>query len=151
MSSGISEFKLGKGITAAAAGKDGPWTKKYLELTVKLPEQPFTEAEFQSALQRAEYVIDNFLGQSPTPAAAAPQIPEFDPQILMSHQGWKAKKTGEGQYAAGSLSWGWDFQDKFPAEVIKVLDKGPLEIDRYEFSLVGTIVQTKEKGGRKKK
>ena len=148
MSSKIVEFRLGKGISAAA-GKDGPWTKKYFELTVKLPEQPISEGDFAAALVRAEYVVDNFLGQ-PSTAAAATRIPEFDPQILMSHE-WKGKKTGEGVYAKGSLAWGWDFQDKFPAEVIKVLDKGSLVIDKYEFSLVGTIVQTKEKKEAKRR
>lgn len=146
----IEKFALGKGLTSKIHGKEYEFTRKWLELTVQLPEQ-CTEKDFQVILTRSEYVIDNFLGQPPTPAAAAPQIPDFDPQLLMNHQGWKAKKTGEGQYAAGSLSWGWDFQDKFPAEVIKVLEKGPLPIDSYEFSLVGTIVQTKEKGGRRKK
>jgi hypothetical protein len=148
MSAKVTEFKLGKGISAAA-GKDGPWTKKYFELTVKLPEQQISEEDFAAALVRAEYVIDNFLGQPPAVAASTPQIPEFDPQILMTHE-WKGKKTGEGQYEKGSVAWGWDFQDKFPPEVIKILDKGPLEIDKYEFSLAGTIVQTKEKKEGKK-
>lgn len=140
----IVEFKLGKGVSAAA-GKDGPWTKKYFELTVKMPET-VSEQDFQEAMLRAEYTVDTFLGQP----APAPQIPEFDPQLLMGHE-WKGKKAGEGEYQKGSLAWGWDFQDKFPPEIIKVLEKGPLEIDRYEFSLVGTIVQSKEKDRKKKK
>lgn len=146
MSSGIAEFKLGKGISSSA-GKDGPWTKKYLELTVRLPEQPFTEEEFQAGLARAEYVIDNFLGQPPPAAAAAPQIPEFDPQILMKHEGWKAKKQSDGSYAQGSLSFGWDFADKFNPDIINVLKNGPVSIDQYQFSLStsGTLVQTKKK------
>lgn len=144
----IIEFQLGKGISAAA-GKDGPWTKKYLELTVKLPEQ-LSEQDFAAALQRAEYVIDDFLGQPPTSALATPQIPEFDSQILMNHE-YKGKKIGEGQHAKGSLAWGWDFADKFPKEVVQVLQKGPVEIDRYVFSLNNeeTLVSVKEaKKGR---
>lgn len=143
MSSRVAEFKLGKG-TSATTGKDGPWTKKYFELTVQLPAQ-CSEQDFQAALTRAEYMIDTYLGQPETPP-----IPNVDTEELMKHE-WKAKKTGEGQYAGGSLSWGWDFQDKFPPEIIKVLEKGPLEVDKYEFSLVGTIVQTKEKDRKKKK
>lgn len=143
MSSKISEFKLGKG-TSATTGKDGPWTKKYFELTVQLPQQ-YSEQDFQAALTRAEYMIDTYLGQPETPS-----IPNVDTEELMKHM-WKGKKTGEGQYAAGSLSWGWDFQDKFPPEIIKVLEKGPLVIDKYEFSLIGTMVQTQEKDRKKKR
>jgi hypothetical protein len=144
----IDEFKLGKGITASAAGKDGPWTKKYFELTVQIPEQ-FSEQDFQAALTRAEYLIDSFLGQPPTAAAAAPQAPEFDPQLLMGHKGWKAKKKDDGSYAEGSLSWGWDFPDKFSKEAIEVLERGPIEIDKYVFSLdkERSLVSAKKKKG----
>jgi hypothetical protein len=143
----ITEFKLGKGLSTSS-GKDGPWTKLYFELTVKLPEQPTSEEEFAAALVRAEYVIDNYLGQ-PAAAPAAPQIPEFDSQLLMNHE-WKGKKTGDGQYAKGSNSWGWDFADKLPKEVIAVLEKGPLQIDKYEFTLEGPLVHAGQAGKKKK-
>lgn len=139
----IVEFKIGKGRTAQTA-KQEEWTKKYLELTVRMPDQ-YAEKDLQEAMMRAEYLIDNYLGEP-----EAPHVPEFNSEELMKHD-WKGKKTGEGQYAKGSVAWGWDFQDKFPPEVIKVLEKGPLVIDNYEFSLVGTIVQTKEKDKKKKK
>jgi len=76
-----------------------------------------------------------------------PKIPEFNPADLMEHEGWKGRKLEDGSYAEGSLSWGWDFADNFPDSVIRVLEKSPLEIDQYVFSLTssGNIVQTRRK------
>ena len=76
-----------------------------------------------------------------------PNIPEFNPADLMEHEGWKGRKLEDGSYAEGSLSWGWDFADNFPDSVIRVLEKGPLEIDQYVFSLdqSGNLVQTRRK------
>jgi len=62
-------------------------------------------------------------------------IPEFDPQVLLEHE-WKGRKRKDSSgYEKGSLSWGWDFASEFPESVIKVLRKGPLTIEGYEFSL----------------
>lgn len=134
----ISEFRIGKGLTTRPSDKEETWTKRYLEVTVKMPEQS-TDKDLQDAILAAEYAIDNFLGQP-----AAPQIPEFNPEELMEHA-WKAKKTGEGQYAKGSTSWGWDFKDQFSKDVVTVLEKGPLTIGEHEFALNGTIVNAKKK------
>ena len=74
-------------------------------------------------------------------------IPDFDPEDLMKHD-WKGKKIGEGQYAEGSLSWGWDFRDNFKPETIKALEHDSvLAIDKYEFTLLEKIVQTKKVKG----
>jgi len=134
----ISEFRIGKGLTTRPSEKDEIWTKRYLEFTVKMPEQ-FTDKDLQNAILSAEYAIDNFLGQ---PAAA--QIPEFNPEELMKHE-WKGKKTGEGTYSKGTLAWGWDFRDKFKPETIQVLEKGPLTVDEYEFTMGDTIISVKKK------
>jgi hypothetical protein len=72
------------------------------------------------------------------------QAPTFDSEELMKHK-WKGKRTGEGSYAEGSLSWGWDFRDKFSKEVIAVLQKGLLVIDQYEFTLSENLVSVKKK------
>lgn len=133
----ISEFRIGKGKTIASKDPE-EWTKKYFELTMKMPEQ-FTEKDLQEAMMQAEYLVDNFLGQPETP-----QIPQFNPEELMKHE-WKSKKTGEGTYAKGSPSWGWDFRDKFSPEVIKTLEKGPLTIEECEFTLGDNIVNAKKK------
>lgn len=77
-----------------------------------------------------------------TPAAVSEK--EFDPEDLMKHE-WKGKKIGEGQYAEGSLSWGWDFKDNFKPETIKALEcDGSLTIDNYKFTLTEKIVQTQK-------
>lgn len=133
-------------MTTRPSEKEEIWTKRYLEFTVKMPDT-FTDKDLQDAILAAEYAIDNFLGQPATPAT--PQIPEFDLGLLMNHVGWKAKKQADGSYAEGSLSWGWDFPDKFPKEIIQTLEKGPLIVDKYEFSLnkERTLVSAKKKKG----
>jgi hypothetical protein len=142
MSAKITEFVLGKGRTSRPTENE-EWTKKYLEITVRMPDQ-HSEKDLQEAMIRAEYIIDNWLG-----APEVPQIPEFDTGLLMNHAGWKAKKQSDGSYAQGSLAWGWDFSDKFPKEIIQALKKGPVEIDKYVFSLnkEGTLVSAKKKKG----
>jgi len=138
----ISEFRIGKGLTTRPSEKEEIWTKRYLEFTVKMPEQS-TDKDLQDAILAAEYAIDNFLGQP-----AVLQVPEFNSEELMKHVGWKAKKKDDG-YAEGSLSWGWEFADKFSKEILRVLEKGPLTIDKYEFSLnkEQTLVSVKKKKG----
>jgi len=75
------------------------------------------------------------------------RIPNFDPEDLMKHE-WKGKKIGEGQYAEGSLSWGWDFRDKFKPETIKALEADfVLTIGENAFILLEKIVQTKKVKG----
>jgi hypothetical protein len=73
-----------------------------------------------------------------------PQEPAFDAQELLGHK-WKGKRTGEGSYAEGSLGWGWDFRDQFSEDVIAVLEKGPLQVGEYEFSLSENLVSAKKK------
>lgn len=74
-------------------------------------------------------------------------IPNFDPEDLMKHE-WKGKKLGQGQYEEGSLSWGWDFRDNFKPETIKTLEQdSAFTIDKYEFTLLEKIVQTKKVKG----
>lgn len=71
-------------------------------------------------------------------------VPNFDPEDLMKHN-WKGKRIGQGQYTEGSLSWGWDFRDAFKPETIKALEQDSvLAIDKYEFTLMEKIVQTKK-------
>ena len=74
----------------------------------------------------------------------ASTVPDFDPEDLMKHE-WKGKRIGQGQYAEGSLSWGWDFRENFKPETIKALEQDSiLTIDQYEFTLTEKIVQSKK-------
>jgi hypothetical protein len=71
-------------------------------------------------------------------------VPDFDPEDLMKHE-WKGKRTGQGQYAEGSLLWGWDFRENFKPETIKALEQDSvLTIGEYEFALSEKIIQTKK-------
>jgi len=133
----IVEFRISKGRTNRPSEAE-EWTRKYLELTVRLPEN-YTEEDFHEALLRSEYILDNWLGQPETP-----QVPEFNPEELMKHE-WKGRKTGDGQYEKGSTSWGWDFRDQFSEEVLKALEKGPITIDQFEFTLGDQLVSAKKK------
>jgi len=72
-------------------------------------------------------------------------VPDFNAKSLMEHK-WKGKKLGHRHWAEGSLGWGWDFTDQFAPEVIEVLQKGPLTIDGYIFSLGNKVVNVKKEG-----
>jgi len=96
------------------------------------------------ALEAANEALDKVPPEEvKTPTAVSEK--EFDPEDLMKHD-WKGKRTGEGQYAEGSLSWGWDFRDNFKAETLKALeyDGGGLTIEGYEFTLSEKIVQAQK-------
>ena len=136
MMSKIVEFKISKGVTIEE--DKNQWRKKSLEFTVQMSEK-HTDEEVQVALTRAEYILDTFLGKP-----EVVEVPQFNSEELMKHP-WKGKKDGKGGYLKGSVSWGWDFKDQFSEEVIKALEKGPITIDQYEFTLGDTIVQAKKK------
>lgn len=69
----VVEFRIGKGITQRIPGSETEHVRKYLELTVRLPDQ-CTEEDFREALAMAERVLDNWLGQPITPPAT-PTLP----------------------------------------------------------------------------
>jgi len=71
--------------------------------------------------------------EPPKTIGFAPAIPEFNPEDVMEHD-WKGRKS-DGGYNLGNLSWGWDFSDNFSEATIKTLEKGPLDIDKYRFTL----------------
>jgi len=134
----IVEFKISKGVTIEE--DKNQWRKKSLEFTVQMSEK-HTDEEVQVALTRAEYILDTFLGKP-----EVVEVPQFNSEELMKHE-WKGRKTGDGQYAKGSMSWGWDFASEFSKEILQVLEKGPITIDKYEISLSEgkNLVQTKKK------
>ena len=133
----IERFIIGKGVTQKVKGSENDYNRKYLQLEMRLPEQ-YSEQGFHEAVARAELLIDGWLG-----VAEAPAIPELNPDDLMKHP-WKGKKLGEGEYARGSTSWGWDFVNNFSEDMLKVLRKGPVQIDKYEFLLEGRLVTAKK-------
>ena len=136
----IERFIIGKGVTRKVKGSENDSNRKYLQLEIRLPEQ-YTEQGFHEAVARAELLINGWLQ---TEVVQATGIPEFNPDDLMKHP-WKGRKTGEGEYMEGSTSWGWDFKDKFSEDTIKTLEKGPVTIDKYVFTLNRGLVNAKKK------
>ncbi len=128
-----------EGLTTKHADPD-VYTKSYIGLEWDLPDE-VDEATVAKTMVRMRALIRQELG-----APDLAEIPQFNPEVLTKHE-WKGKKTGDGQYAKGSLAWGWDFSSEFPKEILHVLEKGPLTIDKYEFSLSEgkNLVQTKKK------
>lgn len=136
-----------KGITKKSSGGKGGddvYDKEYVGLEYEVADEA-DEATVAGILVRMRSLVEQELG-----SLGVSKVPDFNPELLLKHP-WKGKKTGEGEYAKGSCSWGWDFIDKFSKEVIAVLKKGPLTIDKYEFALndTKTLVQAKKKPGTK--
>jgi len=122
---------VGKGRTSRPSEEE-EWIREYYEVEVEVD----SEKELSAAREWALNLIDGWL-------QGAVAMPQFDPSDLMEHE-WKGSRKSGGEYAKGSLSWGWDFKDNFKPETIRVLEKGPLTIDQYEFSLTNKIVQTRK-------
>lgn len=137
----IKRLVVGKGRTTRP-GDAEEWLKEYYEVEVVI-EDP---SELEITKANIVGLLDGWLSKpfKPPAQAEAPHIPEFNPEELLKHE-WKGRKTGEGQYAKGSVSFGWDFRDGFSKEVIETLEKGPITIDKYQFTLAERIVQAKKK------
>lgn len=141
------KFNLGNyetldlGLEAQLGEQDNP-----LDVWKQL--EDLAEMYLQTRLSKATSKADEKPVAEPKPVAkpAPPMVPapDFDPKELLEHR-WKGKKTGEGTYAEGTLSWGWDFRNQFSQATIAVLEKGPLQIDQYEFTLSEVLVSTKKK------
>ncbi len=97
----IEKFVIGKGTTRKIKGTENDFNRKYLELTIRLPEQ-FTEEDIQEALIHAEYILDNWLSQEPTPQI--PQIPQLDIAEINSLP-WKTRKKEPAKLG----TWAWVF------------------------------------------
>lgn len=111
-----------------------------------------TEKDLETTKDNLSKKVDDWLEQEQLALYTTGSLPskpsgelmfDFNPEELMEHK-WKGKKKAEGEYADGSLAWGWDFADNFSENVIQALSKGPVTIDQYEFSLQGSLVQTQK-------
>jgi hypothetical protein len=134
--------KLTVALGTTVQNSETEWTKQSYGLEVEVNSDVIDIVE--KAKAEAEQLVKAWLTQPQLSPLHSADLPQFDPEELMKHE-WKGKKTGEGTYAKGSTAWGWDFKDKFPESVIKVLEKGPIEIDQYTFTLERTLVQAKKK------
>ena len=130
----IEKFMLGKGVTRKVAGTENDFNRRYLELTVKMPEQ-YTEQDFHEALVRTEYTIDNYLEQPETP-----HIPELD-TAEMNELPWK--KRNKEPAKPGEFAWlfGPDSRSGTEAGAEKLVDAiegagGTLVLGDMEYALV---------------
>ncbi len=68
---------------------------------------------------------------------------DFNPNLLLKHE-WKGRKTGDGEWEAGSLEWGWDFLDNLPDSVVNRLREGSITIQNHVFTATDQIVQVQK-------
>ena len=133
----VKELRIGKGRTKQNGEE---WIKDYIEVLIDTEGLDPKTVEIKR--QEADFYLHHILGMD-TPKRSTPQPPEpspepipeepqFNPEDLIQHQGWKNRSKPGGGYTEGSLAWGWEFADKFSAEIIEAL---PLTIDQYRFTL----------------
>jgi len=80
----IEKFVIGKGVTSRPSEAE-EWTRRYLELTVRLPEET-SERDFYESLLRAERIIDDYLSQMETLAIPSLDIAEVQQLPWTSYQ-----------------------------------------------------------------
>ena len=136
----IEKFVMGKGITQRVPGSETGHTRKYLEVTVRLPEQ-LTEEGLHEALVHTEYLVDNWLGQPETP-----KIPQLDTAEIQNLP-WMSYKTK--QPCKSPDEPGWTFSDpsrhepekqKTVSELASAIEKVPkskLELGNQIFTFSG--------------
>lgn len=135
----IEKIVIGKGKTNRPSVDVEEWTRKYLELTIRLPEQ-FTSEGFQEALVHAEKIIDDWLA---TPEV--PKIPKLD-EAELAELPWKSYKTKE---PCKPNEPGWIFSDlkrheepqqKIVLELVEAIGKAPqqkLELAQFQYAFSG--------------
>ena len=138
----IESFTIGKGRSTKPNADREEWDKKYLELTVRLPDQ-FTEEGFHKALDNAEHLIDNFLGQ-----VDVASVPDLD-LAEINELPWRTFVKGSEPGSARPNRPGWIFSneaEKLRAAIGKV---GSLNLGEWTFKFSGTnnrlIQRTKKK------
>ena len=140
----IESFTIGKGKTTKPHADLEEWNKRYLELTVRLPEQ-CTEEDLHSALSRAEQIIDTFLGQ-----VDVSSVPDLD-LAAIEELPWRLFKKGSKLGSALPDNPGWIFSNQEGAEKLAaaIQKAGKLELGEWIFKFGGTekslIQRTKKK------
>lgn len=144
----VTKIVVGKGKTVAG-GDEKSWAKAYYEVEVLVEDQ----SELDLAKGFAEGTIDGWLlgeAKPKEPVATQRPVPEIDANELLNHK-WKGKKLPGGGYERGKLDWGWDFAQEFSKEVLQVLEKGPLDVDKYRFNLTAQGIVLTKKAKREEK
>lgn len=99
----ITEFKMGKGFTSRPSDAE-EWTKKYLEITVKLPEA-FPPEKLAEAVAEADELLGHLLGQ-PLTKAMAPLITMEEIEALpWVRSPWVKKSDPDRKAKPGEDAW----------------------------------------------
>lgn len=140
---GIKEFKIGKG-TSYPLGQSGndTWIKKYLELTITLPEQ-YTEEGFHASVARAEQIIDEWLKGAELPSQVF--LMEDIEKLNWHASNWVRKDDPDRKARSGEDAW-IKRGDCARLEGLLQSSNGKVELPPYEFKFAGY-----EKGGDPKK
>jgi len=135
----VERFVLGKGRTFRPDESE-EWERRYMELEVKLP-AGISEADFWSAVSRAEALLDKWLEK-----AVGQPVAGLDPAALNSLP-WRSYKTGEACTSPEEAGWIWADPSKHePAkaetvkrlmEALEKVDKGGLRIGGCTYAYSG--------------
>ena len=135
----LERFKLGKGITREV--DPGTWTKDYIEMEVKLPENASTQ-DFMASFTATEYMIDQLL-QAPAIAAPTEKPQASQPKITMTPEeidklSWVASnwvRKGDADRSARPLDDAWIKLENSDSRLVSMLDEGhgKLELPPYTF------------------
>lgn len=131
----IESFTIGKGKTTKPHADAEEWNKKYLEVTMRLPENS-TEETLQEALVKAEQIIDNFLGQ-----VDVSSIPDLDIAEI-NDLPWRTFQKGSQPGSAKPNTAGWIFRnDQTPGthDLAGAIEKagGSLELGEWAYKFSG--------------
>ena len=128
----IESFTVGKGRSTKPDADREEWDKKYLELTVRLPDQ-FTEEGFHKALDNAEHLIDNFLGQ-----VDVASVPDLD-LAEINELPWRTFVKGSEPGSVRPKTPGWIFSNEKGAEKLcaAIGKVGSLKLGEFTFKFGG--------------
>ncbi|MEM2291682.1 MAG: hypothetical protein QXX41_00230 [Nitrososphaerota archaeon] len=133
----IERFKLGKGVTSKIPGTEYEFTRKYLEVEVKLPEQ-LTEEGFHEAVLKAEYLLDQHI--QPTETEAIPKLDIAEIQSLP----WTSYQTKQACTRPDEAGWIWSDPSRHEEgkmEVVKNLNAAIERAPKHKLQL-GDMIYT---------
>ena len=66
--------------------------------------------------------------------------------VLANYEEWKGRKDGKGGYHMADGTWGWEFADKFPPDIVSLIMSAPQVVGDYEYSAnkSGTTIQKRK-------
>ena len=138
----ISSFRMGKGVTQKIPGTDYEFTRKYLEVEVKLADQAKDE-DFHEAVIHAEYLIDSWIQAPEVEAAKIPTVDIGEINSLV----WMSYKTKQPCTKPDEPGWIFSSAERHPpdsqkavqklAEAIEKAPQNKLELGNVQYTFSG--------------